>query len=332
MKKNSIDNKKSSKSSAHNIPFPVLNTVYQDPHTYPEGVAYLDSQYVPISQAKISVLDWGFLHSDATYDVLHTWRGRIFRPELHLNRFFNGMEKLRMSIDYSREDILEIISNAVALSGFQDSYIELICTRGCSPKPSRDPRDAINRFIVFVVPFSSVANARQLVEGLHIAISDRTRISPRSVDPSIKNYHWLDLVGGLYDAYDSKAETALLLDDRGNIAEGPGFNVFIIKDGKLATPNYSVLLGITRQTVMDICLEKGLSCDARAINKLELLAADEVFITSTAGGVMPVTTINHKAVNNGEVGMITKCIKEMYWEKHFLDDWSIPITYHSPST
>lgn len=332
MKNNRKDKHQHSKLSSRNQVAPLLSKAYQDPHSYPEGVAYIDAQYVPISEAKISVLDLGFLHSDATYDVLHAWKGRLFRAELHLHRFFTSMEKLHMSISYNRAEIEQIITNSVALSGLQNAYIELICTRGCSPTSSRDPRDAINRFMLFVVPYSSVANERQLEQGLHIAISDRIRIPPSSVDPSIKNYHWLDLVAGLYDAYEKQAETALLLDDRGNIAEGPGFNVFIVKNGRLATPDYSVLLGITRQSVMDICLEKGFYCDTRAVNQDELIAADEVFITSTAGGVMPVTKVNHQLINDGEVGLMTKCIKDTYWQKHSSDDWSTAINYHLVST
>lgn len=137
---------------------PALSHQYLDPHTYPEGVAYLDKQYVPMSQAKISVLDWGFLHSDATYEVMHAWEGRLLRPELYLDRLFAGMDKLQMTIPYNREEVLEIVMNCVALSGLKNSYIELICTRGCSPTFSRDPRYAVNRFMVFAVPFSSVAN------------------------------------------------------------------------------------------------------------------------------------------------------------------------------
>lgn len=314
-------------SSGDNKIFPKLSTVYHDPHRYPEGVAYLDSQYVLMSQAKISVLDWGFLHSDATYDVMHTWEGRLFRSDLYLDRFFAGLDKLQMSIPYNRGEVLDIVSNTVALSGLKNAYVELICTRGCSPTFSRDPRDAVNRFMVFAVPFSSIATPSQLIKGLHLGISHRTRISPDSIDPSIKNYHWLDLVGGLFDAYKSGAETALLLDDRGNIAEGPGFNIFIIKDRQLATPDYSVLPGITRRTVMDICLDSELSCCARAITSEELMTADEVFITSTAGGVMPVTTVNHTLIRDGEVGMITKGIMDAYWGMHFDNDWSIAISY-----
>ncbi|TIW91304.1 MAG: branched-chain amino acid transferase, partial [Mesorhizobium sp.] len=230
---------------------PVVSNRHVDPHSYPKGVAFLDGQYLPMSQAKISVLDWGFLHSDATYDTVHVWNGRFFRLDLHLDRFFGGLEKLRMTIPFDRESVTEILHNCVALSGHRAAYVEMLCTRGASPTFSRDPRQALNRFMAFAVPFGSVANAEQLQRGLRVAISDKVRIPPASIDPAIKNYHWLDLVRGLYDAYDRGAETALILDFNGNVAEGPGFNVFCVKDGKLSTPAVGVLPGITRRTVFD---------------------------------------------------------------------------------
>ena len=234
-------------------PLPTVGDRHVDPHSYPDGIAFLDGQYLPMSQAKVSVLDWGFLHSDATYDTVHVWNGRFFRLDLHLDRFFGGLEKLRMAIPFDRDGVAEILHNCVALSGHRAAYVEMLCTRGASPTFSRDPRQAINRFMAFAVPFGSVANAEQLQRGLRVAISDKVRIPPTSVDPSIKNYHWLDLVRGLYNAYDRGAETALILDFNGNVAEGPGFNVFCVKDGKLSTPAIGVLPGITRRTVFDLC-------------------------------------------------------------------------------
>ena len=219
-----------------------------------------------MSQAKISVLDWGFLHSDATYDTVHVWNGRFFRLDLHLDRFFGGLEKLRMTIPFDRDGVAEILHNCVALSGHRAAYVEMLCTRGASPTFSRDPRQAVNRFMAFAVPFGSVANAEQLQRGLHVAISDKVRIPPASIDPAIKNYHWLDLVRGLYDAYDRGAETALILDFNGNVAEGPGFNVFCVKDGRLSTPAIGVLPGITRRTVFDLCAEEGLAATAADVS------------------------------------------------------------------
>lgn len=308
-------------------PLPTVSDRYIDPHSYPDDIAFLDGQYLPMSQAKISVLDWGFLHSDATYDTVHVWNGRFFRLDLHLDRFFGGLEKLRMTIPFHREGVTEILHNCVAVSGHRAAYVEMLCTRGASPTFSRDPRQAVNRFMAFAVPFGSVANAEQLQRGLRVAISDKVRIPPASIDPAIKNYHWLDLVRGLYDAYDRGAETALILDFNGNVAEGPGFNVFCVKDGKLSTPAIGVLPGITRRTVIDLCAEEGLAAAANDVGVAALREADEVFITSTAGGIMPVTEIDGARIANGKVGPITSRLMALYWQKHDDPAWSSPVQY-----
>ncbi len=306
---------------------PTLSTRHSDPATFPPGIAFLDEQYLPISEAKISVLDNGFLHSDATYDVAHVWKGAFFRLDDHLNRFFTGMEKLHMSIPYDRAEVTEILHNCVALSGLQNSYVEFICTRGTSPTFSRDPRDAVNRFIAFAIPFGSVANPEQMRRGLHAAVTDLVRIPPASVDPTVKNYHWLDLVKGLYAAYEQGAETAILLDAQGNIAEGPGFNVFVVKDGGISTPEYGVLMGVTRQTIFDLSDAMRINCVSRDISPDDLLTADEVFITSTAGGVMPVTKIGETSIGSGHVGPLTKKITDEYWQMHEDSRYRMAIRY-----
>lgn len=304
---------------------PRVDQNHIDHRRYPDGTAFLDGQYLPMSQAKISVLDWGFLHSDATYDTAHVWQGRFFRLDLHLDRFWAGVERLRMKLPYSRNEVTEILHNCVALSGHNSAYVEMICTRGSSPTFSRDPRQAENRFMAFAVPFGSVANKEQLERGLHVAVSETVRIPPMSVDPAIKNYHWLDLVKGLFDAYDAGAETALILDTNGNIAEGPGFNVFLVKDGALRTPAFGVLPGITRRSVFDLCSEIGMPVDASDVSRAELSSADEVFITSTAGGIMPVTRVDAAPIANGAVGPVTRLLMDLYWQKHNDPAWSTAI-------
>ncbi|WP_229187935.1 aminotransferase class IV [Bradyrhizobium oropedii] len=306
---------------------PVVDQHHLDRQLYPHGVAFMDGQYLPMSEAKISVLDWGFLHSDATYDTAHVWNGRFFRLDLHLDRFLGGVERLRMKLPYDREEIISILNGCVALSGHRSAYVEMICTRGSSPTFSRDPRQAENRFIAFAVPFGSVANKEQLERGLHVAISETVRIPPKSVDPAIKNYHWLDLVKGLFDAYEAGAETALILDTNGHIAEGPGFNVFIVKGRSLKTPAFGVLPGITRRTVFDLCAEIGLSVTPGNVERDEIRDADEVFITSTAGGIMPVTRIDAATIATGYVGPITRHLMDLYWQKHEDPSWSSGIIY-----
>jgi branched-chain amino acid aminotransferase len=292
---------------------------------YPPGVAHVDGRFCPMSEAKISVLDWGFLRSDATYDVVHVWRGRFFRLDLHLDRFFRSLERLRLTLPLGREALAETLKECVRRSGLGDAYVEMICTRGFSPTFSRDPRDAQNRFIAFAIPFGWVADEAQRRRGLHIAVSSVRRIPPEAVDPSIKNYHWLDLVSGLFEAYDRGAENVVLVDLDGNIAEGPGFNLFAVTDGRAVTPVRNVLDGITRRTAIELCRELGIPWIAATLPVDALRHADEVFITSTAGGIMPVTRIDGTPVGDGRPGPVTERLTDLYWAKHDDPTWTTPV-------
>ena len=138
---------------------------------FSHGAAYVDGQFVPIREAKISLLDWGFLHSDATYDVAHVWKGKFFRLDDHVERFLSAMGKLCMSISHSRDDLRFILVNCVRASGLREAYVEMICTRGV-PKPgSRDPRTCTNQFFAFVIPFVWIATPQKQTEGLHLIVS-----------------------------------------------------------------------------------------------------------------------------------------------------------------
>ncbi|MBX2879818.1 MAG: aminotransferase class IV [Granulosicoccus sp.] len=280
---------------------------------FSKGAAYIDGNLVPISEAKISILDWGFLHSDATYDVVHVWDGKFFRLDDHLERFFTGMDKLRMSIPHTREEVGLILSNCVRASELREAYVEMITTRGM-PKPgSRDPRTCTNQFFAFVIPFVWIKKPQ---DGLDLVVSNRQRIPAASVDPIVKNYHWLDLVMGQFEAYDRGGETAALIDSEGNIMEGPGFNIFAIKDSVLRTPAGGVLEGITRKTVVELAAENGYKVIQDYLSPEFARSADELFATSTAGGIMPITTIDGHTIGNGSMGPITQQLQEAYWELH----------------
>lgn len=293
---------------------------------YPPGVAFIEGAYVPISEAKISVLDWGFLRSDATYDVVHVWEGRFFRLDKHLARFRRSAEKLRLTLPYGESEITEILRRCVIEAGLEDAaYVEMVCTRGVSPTFSRDPRDAVNSFLAFALPFGWVASVEQRARGLDLAVSSVRRIPPDSVDPTIKNYHWLDLVAGLFEAYDRGRENVVLVDLDGNVAEGPGFNLFAVKDGRAVTPERGVLKGITRQTALELCAELKVPVTAAPLTVEALRSADEVFITSTAGGIMPVTKIDGEAVGTGRPGPLTGKLTELYWDKHADPAWTTAV-------
>src|SRR5690606_1699895 len=142
------------------------------------------------------------------------------------------------------------------------------------------------------------------------------RIPPESIDPRIKNFHWLDLTMGIFEAYDRNATVSVLTDGKGNLTEGAGFNIFLVNDGKLATPDRGIFEGMTRRTVIELAKEAGLEIEVRPVKVAELAAADEVFITSTAGGIMPVTKVDDNIYGNGKPGPVTQKMYDLYWGKH----------------
>lgn len=292
-----------------------------------KGAAFINDQYLPVAEASLPVLDWGFLHSDATYDVAHVWQGRFFRIDDYLDRFQRSMESLRMSVPYSREQIREVMFELVRRSGLRDAYVEIICTRGMPAPGSRDPRSCSNRFMAFAIPFVWIADEKLRAQGLNLLVSQHQRIPPESLDPRIKNYHWLDMVMGLFEAYDAGADSALLVDAAGNLVEGPGFNVFACCKDRVITPARGVLEGVTRATVLELLAVENVQVSTEVLPAATARAADEVFITSTAGGVMPVTRISGHRIGDGIPGALTTRLNQAYWALHDDPDYTIEINY-----
>ena len=283
----------------------------------------MNGKFIQLSEARIPVLDWGFLRSDATYDVVHVWKGRFFRLDKHIDRFFHSTEKLRMPCTVSRIDLKKILAGCVERSGLDNAYVEMIQTRGMSPNFERDPRKSEPRFIAFAVPFGWILKPEEFGKGLDVLVSNRRRISPNSIDSSIKNYHWLDLVSGMFEAYDNGHDTVILTDEENNITEGPGFNIFCVDETGLNSPNKGVLEGITRQTVLDLAKELNVPFQLRPISLETLKSSNEVFATSTAGGIMPITKINGLPIGRGAPGEITRKLHKTYWDKHSDPAWSV---------
>lgn len=294
---------------------------------FAQGAAYIDGAYVPIAEARIPLLDWGFSRSDVTYDVVHVWKGRFFRLDDHLARFERSVAALHMRLPHSREAVGEILHECVRLSGLREAYVEMGCTRGVPPPGTRDPRACENRFFAYAVPFVWIASEEQRRRGLHLVISGVRRIPPESVDPTVKNFHWGDLVRALYEAYERGGETAVLVDEAGNVTEGPGFNVFAVKDGRVRTPARGVLEGITRRTAIELCAELGVPLDAGPLPAGDVRSADEVFLSSTAGGILPVTRVDGRPLGDGAPGPVSMRIHDAYWRKKEAGWHGTPVRY-----
>ncbi|RTL62519.1 MAG: branched-chain amino acid transferase [Hyphomicrobiales bacterium] len=280
------------------------------------GIAYVGGAYMPLAEASIPMVDRGFVRSDATYDVVHVWNGRFFRLDDYVERFWRSMTALRMEIPHSQDEVKAILHQCVRRSGLKDAYVQMTCTRGIPPKGSRDPRACANQFTAFAQPFVWIANEEQRRRGLHVTVSSVQRIPPQSIDPRIKNFHWLDMTMALFEAYERNAEVPVLPDAQGNVTEGPGFNIFALSRGRLVTPDRGMFEGITRRTVIELAEDLQMPVEVRALPAQELARADEIFLTSTAGGIMPVTRLDGAAVGAGTPGRATMALHDLYWRRH----------------
>lgn len=294
-----------------------------------KGVAWMKGELLPIDEARLPVTDWGLTHSDITYDVVHVWDGRFFRLDDYLERFEESMRKCRFKVDQSGDDIRQILHQIVSRSGLKHSYVSFVASRG---QPaivgSRDPRDCINHFYAWCVPFVWVFTQEVAQRGAHIYLPQHIhRIGVSSVDPTAKNYHWGDFTQALIEAKDAGYDNTVLKDSDGNVTEGPGFNVFMVRDGQVSTPGNGVLEGITRKVTMEVCAHHKLAVTEKTISVEELLAADEVFATTTGGGVVPISRINDRRFSNDAPGAQTLALQETYWKWHKDSSMSESIEY-----
>ena len=293
------------------------------------GAAWMNGTVIPISQAKIPVNDWGLVHSDITYDVVPVIDGAFFRFDEYLARFLSSMENLHLDPGMNKRDIQAALHQMVSKSSLRDSYVAMVCSRG-KPKiaGSRDPRDCENHFFAWCVPYVHIIKPEIVEQGATAWIAQNAyRIPENSVNPRVKNYHWGDFTQGIFEAKDKNYETVILLDYDGNVTEGPGFNVFAVKDKVLITPDRGVLAGVSRKTVLEMAEHLGINTSVRSLSVEELLEADEVFLSSSGGGVIPIIRVNETIFGNGASGPISVQLNETYWKWTTLEKYRDPIDY-----
>ncbi len=281
-----------------------------------DGVAFIDGEYVPAGEARISVFDAGFTRGDAVYDTVSVWKGYFFRLGDHVPRFLRSCAGMRLACPHPPAELERILAECVHRAGLEDAYVQMIVTRGTFPSLTRrDPRLCQNKFIAFALPYIWIISPERQLEGIDLAIARNRRTPAEAIDPRVKNFNWMDLQRGLFEALDQGADTAVLCTPAGHLSEGPGFNLFVIRDGALLTPRANVLEGITRRTVFDLAAEAGVPAREADLTPEALRTADEAFLSSTAGGIMPVSRVDGRPLGAGKPGSLTLRLRTLYWEK-----------------
>ena len=292
------------------------------------GIGFMDGEYMPVSEMRLPVTDMGFQLGDMCYDAVHVHKGQFFRLKDHLDRWEHSIAERRYhSLGYDREQVAEVLHGCVARSGLKEAMITLVATRGSPATAHKDLRTCTNRFMVWVVPYYQVFSEAEASGGSDIVVAKTIRIPPEAVDPTIKNFGRLDFVRALFEAYDREAKYAVLLDQEDNVTEGRGWNIFVLRDGVLMSPDRGVLEGITRKTVQELAAKMNIDCRLTKVPVDDMRKADEVFISSTAGGIMPVRSIDKVAVGDGAPGPVTMRLREMYWKLHEDPAHSTPVRY-----
>jgi len=214
--------------------------------------------------------------------------------------------------------IEDILHRCVALTGLADAYVAMVALRGRPMVPgSRRPADCANHFVAYAIPWIDVIPPDVQARGAHLWVASVPRVPDASVDPTVKNYQWNDLTSGLFEAHDRGFDTSVLCDAQGFVTEGPGFNIFVVKDGAVFTPDRGSLHGITRLSVLELCADLGIPASVAPLPRGLLEdEADEVFAATTAGGVMPVSRVGRRILGNDRPGPISLRLREAYWRRH----------------
>ncbi len=283
-----------------------------------ERVAYVNGRIVPESEARVSIHDRGFILGDAVFDTTRTFGHKIFRLEEHLDRLFDSLRYTRIDPGMTRDQLAKLTmqvlgTNLPLLEPEDDYWVTQRVTRG-SPNGDggHDPT-----VIVDCQPLPFLERSRYFRDGLPVRTPSVRRTPPESMSPRAKTHNYLNLVMGDLEvkAADPQA-MSILLDLDGNLCEGMGSNIFIVRDGEMATPmDRYVLAGISRSVTFELAASLNLPVHQMDIDLFDAYAADEVFVTSTSWCICPVSTINGSAVGAGRVpGPVTQRLQEAYSE------------------
>ena len=288
----------------------------------PDRFIYVNGEFVPEAEARISVLDHAVLYGDGVFETVVAWKGRIFKLDEHVERFFCSLAAIAMEPPWTRTELKALVIEAVRRNGLDEAYVKWIATRGSNGTPLMDPTGCVPNLIILVQPYIDRGGSN----GLRVKTTAIRRPPGHVLDARVKSLNYLNLVLAKIETKAAGADQALMLDVHGHICESPGFNVFLVKGRTLLTPWNDVLVGVTRDTVIEIAPELGLTVREGVYDLYHAYSADEVFLTSTAGGLLPVVELDGRRIGRGEPGPVFRSLLEGYREALASTRWSTPVS------
>ena len=273
-----------------------------------ERVAYINGDYLPESEVKVSFRDRGFVLGDAVFDTARTFNGKVFRLDDHIDRLYRSLKAVDMDPGVLPEEMAQISQSVVEknrpLLGKDDDYwVFQRVTRGAKSIAGDSQTDSGATVIVECTPLPLKARAPMFRDGIDVLTPVIRRIPPECLSPNIKNVNYMNLVLA-EEEVKGKAEHpwAVLLDTRGFLCEGIGSNIFLMRDGTLFTPRPQfVLEGVSRQIVIDLAGDLGIPVSEEDLTTFQAETADEAFMTSTSLCLCPARSYNGKMLGDGQV-------------------------------
>jgi branched-chain amino acid aminotransferase len=280
-----------------------------------EFQVYVDGKYYPKSEAKVSVFDHGLLYGDGVFEGIRAYAGVVFRLKDHIDRLYESAHMIMLTIPIGKEEMTNLVLEALRKNGLKDAYVRLIVTRGVGDL-GLNPRKCLKPSIIVIADTISMHKIEAKQQGVTAMISWVKRDPVDATSHEIKSLNYLNSIMAKIEANIGGVDEAICLDKNGFICEGVAENIFMVKKGKLFTPPSSTgaLPGITAEAAKEIAKKLGYEVKEKNITPYELFNANEVFFTGTASEIVPVREINKRAIDDGKPGPITKKIIEEFDE------------------
>ena len=282
---------------------------------------WIDGSFVDRDQASISVFDHGLLYGDGCFEGIRIYNGRIFKLQSHLNRLYDSARRIRLEPYYDIETLGAMTREAVERNGLTNGYIRIVLTRGVGTL-GLHPFKCERSSAIIIADDISLYPESMYTEGMPVVVAKRPRVPVDCLDPQIKSLNYLNNILAKMEAIDAGVLEAIMLNIYGVVAECTGDNIFVVKDGRITTPDLSagMLNGITRSFVMqDVAPALGHDITECHHSLDDLAAADEIFLTGTAAEVIGVSSIDGTPVGTGQVGPVTLALVDEFRRQVHVD-------------
>ena len=268
---------------------------------------YIDGEFLPKAEAKVSVFDHGLLYGDGVFEGIRSYNGRVFKLDEHLERLYDSAKSIMLQIPIPIETMKETVLETLRRNHLSEAYIRLVVTRGVGDL-GLDPDKCPKPSIIIIADKIVLYPQKFYEEGLEIVTVSIRRNYSEAINPRIKSLNYLNNILAKIEGKQSGAEEVLMLNAEGYVVECSGDNIFWVKNDVIVTPpvHMGILDGVTRNSVIDLARDAGMRVEERVFTRHDLYIADECFLTGTAAEVIPVVKIDRRAIGDGQPGKVTE--------------------------